>query len=40
MIEVNIREARSHISELVSRAERGENIIITRHGKRVARLVA
>ncbi|GAG95802.1 unnamed protein product [marine sediment metagenome] len=38
MVEVNIKEARSHLSELVSKAEKGEEILITRHGKRVAML--
>ncbi|MFO1120332.1 MAG: type II toxin-antitoxin system prevent-host-death family antitoxin [Rhodospirillales bacterium] len=32
-------EAKTHFAELVSRAERGEEIIITRRGKPVARLV-
>lgn len=32
-------EAKTHLSELLQRAEGGEEIIITRHGKPVARLV-
>lgn len=32
-------EAKTHLSELLQRAERGEEITITRHGKPVARLV-
>lgn len=35
---VSIREARQHLSELVEAAERGESVIITRRGRRVARL--
>lgn len=33
---VNIREARRRLSKLVDAAERGEAVVITRHGKRVA----
>lgn len=36
---VNIAEAKSHLSDLVSRAEAGEEIIIARSGKPVAKLV-
>lgn len=32
-------EAKTHLSELLQRAERGEEITITRHGRPVARLV-
>ncbi|MEO7854214.1 MAG: type II toxin-antitoxin system prevent-host-death family antitoxin [Rubrivivax sp.] len=32
-------EAKTHLSELVARAERGEEVIITRHNKPVAKLV-
>lgn len=32
-------EAKTHLSELLQRVERGEEITITRHGKAVARLV-
>lgn len=34
----NIHEAKTHFSELVARAERGEEIIIARAGKPIARL--
>ncbi|MBI2321762.1 MAG: type II toxin-antitoxin system Phd/YefM family antitoxin [Chloroflexi bacterium] len=37
---VNIHEAKTHLSRLVERAERGEEIVIARAGKPVARLVA
>ena len=36
---VSITEARRRLSELVSAAERGESIVITRRGRKVARLV-
>ena len=32
-------EAKNKFSELLDRAERGEEVVITRHGKPVARLV-
>lgn len=32
-------EAKTHFSALLDRVERGEEIVITRHGKPVARLV-
>ena len=40
MITVPVFEAKTRLSELLSRAERGEVITITRHGVPVARLVA
>lgn len=36
---VKLVDAKAKLSELVDRAERGETVIITRRGKRVARLV-
>jgi len=36
---VNIAEAKSHLSDLVTRAEAGEEIVIARAGKPVAKLV-
>jgi prevent-host-death family protein len=36
---VNIHAAKTHLSRLVEEAERGEEIIIARAGKPVARLV-
>lgn len=35
---VGLFEAKTHFSELVARAEAGEEITITRHGRPVARL--
>jgi prevent-host-death family protein len=39
MKRVNIREAKAHFSRLVQRAAAGEEIIISRNGKPVAKLV-
>lgn len=36
---VNIHEAKTHFSELVAAVERGEEVIIARRGKPVARIV-
>ena len=38
--QVNIHEAKTHLSRLVARAAAGEEIVIARAGKPVARLVA
>ena len=39
MTTVNIHEAKTHLSALLARVERGEEIVIARAGKPVARLV-
>jgi len=36
---IGLFEAKTHLSELVARAEQGEEVIITRHNKPVARIV-
>lgn len=36
--QVNIHEAKTHFSELIAAVERGEEIIIARRGKPVARI--
>jgi prevent-host-death family protein len=36
---VNIHQAKTHLSRLIERAERGEEIVIARAGKPVVRLV-
>lgn len=36
---VNIAEAKAHLSELVTRAAAGEEVIISRNGKPLAKLV-
>lgn len=40
MAEVNIHEAKTHLSKLLRRVTAGEEIVIARAGKPVARLVA
>ncbi len=39
-VEVSIFEARNKLSELVKRAEKGEEVVISRHGRAVVRLTA
>jgi prevent-host-death family protein len=39
MIEVNIHEAKTHLSRLIAKVEQGEEVLIARAGKPVARLV-
>ncbi len=38
MRSVNIKEARRTLPDLVDAVERGQSVLITRHGKEVARL--
>jgi prevent-host-death family protein len=40
MLEVNVKEARSKLSSLLDRVERGEEIVINRRGKKVALLIS
>ena len=40
MAVVNVHEAKTHLSKLLARVEGGEEIVIARDGKPVARLVA
>ncbi|TMB49205.1 MAG: type II toxin-antitoxin system Phd/YefM family antitoxin [Deltaproteobacteria bacterium] len=37
-MKVNVYAAKTHLSRLLDRAARGEEVVITRHGKPVARL--
>jgi prevent-host-death family protein len=39
MKQVQASAAKAHLAELLDEVERGETIVITRHGKRIARLV-
>jgi prevent-host-death family protein len=39
MAEIGAFEAKTHLSRLLDRVERGETVTITRHGKPVARLI-
>jgi prevent-host-death family protein len=38
MVTVNLVQAKAHLSELLNKVEAGEEVIITRHGRAVARL--
>ena len=40
MIEVNIHEAKTHLSRLLRKVQAGEEILIKKAGKPVARLIA
>lgn len=39
MREVQATEAKAHLPQLLTEVERGETIIITRHGRAIARIV-
>lgn len=39
MTEINVHEAKTHLSRLLARVEAGEEIVIARAGKAVAKLV-
>jgi prevent-host-death family protein len=39
MITIGAFEAKTHLSTLLDKVEAGEEVVITRHGKAVARLV-
>jgi prevent-host-death family protein len=39
MVRVNIHEAKTHLSRLLERVEGGEEVVIARAGKPIARLV-
>jgi prevent-host-death family protein len=38
-MEINVKEARRRFADMISRAERGEEVILIRNGKAVAKLV-
>lgn len=40
MTQVNVHEAKTHLSRLLARVEAGEEVVISRAGHPVARLVA
>lgn len=40
MTEVNVHQAKTHLSQLLRRVEAGEEVVISRAGKPIARLVA
>ncbi len=39
MREIQASEAKTHLPQLLDDVERGETLIITRHGRRIARIV-
>ena len=39
MVTVNVHEAKTHLSRLLAQVEAGEEVVIARNGKPVARLV-
>ena len=39
MLQINIHEAKTHLSRLLEQIETGEDVVIARHGKPVARLI-
>ena len=39
MLTVNVKEARKNLSSLLNRVETGEEVVITRRGNTIARLV-
>ena len=39
MVEINIHEAKTHLSRLLNRVAAGEEIVISKAGKPIARLV-
>jgi prevent-host-death family protein len=40
MVTVTLAQAKANLSELIDRVENGEGVVITRHGRPVARLSA
>lgn len=38
-MEINVKEARNSIGKLLDRTQQGEEVVISRRGKKVARLV-
>jgi len=39
-VKINVYAAKTHLSRLIDRAMSGEDVVITRHGRPVARLVS
>ena len=39
-MEINVKEARSKLSTLLNKVEKGEDVVVKRRGKRVAKLVS
>ena len=39
-MEISVREAKAHFSAAIASAEKGEAVVVTRHGKPVATIIA
>lgn len=39
MLQMNIHETKTHLSRLLEKIEEGEEVVIARHGKPIARLI-
>jgi prevent-host-death family protein len=39
-VQISLTEAKAHLTDLVRRAEAGEEVVLTRHGTEVAKIVA
>jgi prevent-host-death family protein len=39
MVTVSLAQAKAHLSELLTKVEAGEDVMITRHGRPVARIL-
>jgi prevent-host-death family protein len=40
MVTVNLAQAKAHLSELLDKVEAGEEVVVTRHGRAVARILS
>jgi prevent-host-death family protein len=40
MVTVNLAQAKAHLSELLDKVEAGEEVVVTRYGRPVARILA
>jgi prevent-host-death family protein len=40
MVTVNVAQAKAHLSELLDKVVNGEDVVITRHGRAIARVSA
>jgi len=38
-MEINAKEARARLSDLLRKAEKGEEVLVSRRGKKIARLI-
>lgn len=40
MVTVSLAQAKAHLSELLDKVESGEEVVVTRHGRAVARILS